>query len=49
MPRPYNDARYLQWHQEFNQMVYEFLDTEGNRETDLDEIYNQAKAEAKEE
>lgn len=30
MPRPYDDARYLEWYSEFQKLVAEFLDTEGN-------------------
>lgn len=30
MPRPYDDERYLEWYREFQSLVFEFLDTEGN-------------------
>lgn len=41
MAREYDDNRYMAWVQELNQLVSEFLDTEGNTETTLrDEIDN---------
>jgi hypothetical protein len=39
--REYDDARYLQWVRELENLVEEFLDTEGNTEDSLrDEIDN---------
>lgn len=35
MARPYDDERYLEWFNEFGQLVFEFLDTEGNDEARL--------------
>lgn len=48
MARPYDDARYLAWHQEFDKLVFEFLDTEGNDQDDLDDVYETAIENAKE-
>ena len=33
--REYDDARYLEWFSEFQSLVEEFLDTEGNTEESL--------------
>jgi hypothetical protein len=33
--REYDDDRYLQWYAEFQKLVAEFLDTEGNTEDSL--------------
>jgi hypothetical protein len=33
--RPYDDKRYLEWFHEFQKLVHEFLDTEGNTEETL--------------
>jgi hypothetical protein len=49
MPRPYDDDRYLQWRQEFEQLISEFLDTEGNTEASLTTEFEQAVDTAKEE
>lgn len=34
--RPYDDERYLQWCQELNALIAEYLDTEGNDKEGLD-------------
>jgi hypothetical protein len=39
--REYDDDRYLEWFHEFQRLVSEFLDTEGNSEESLrDEFEN---------
>lgn len=41
MPRDYDDDRYIEWVQELNQLIVEFLDTAGNTEESLEgEIEN---------
>lgn len=37
MPREYDDERYLQWAEEFQALVGEYLDTEGNTPESLRE------------
>jgi len=47
--RPYDDDRYLEWYSEFQKLVSEFLDTEGNTEDALRSEFDNAVENAKEE
>lgn len=41
MSRPYDDERYLEWYSEFQKLISEFLDTNGNTAEALrDEVDN---------
>jgi hypothetical protein len=40
--REYDDDRYLEWHSQFQALVSEFLDTEGNTEASLQDEFESA-------
>jgi hypothetical protein len=42
MPREYDDERYLQWYSEFQKLIAEFLDTEGNSKESLEAEFSNA-------
>lgn len=45
--REYDDERYIEWTQEFSQLIDEFLDTDGNTEESLRGEFDNAVENAK--
>lgn len=43
----YDDARYLEWCQEFKSLIAEYLDTEGNDEHTLRDEFEEAMEDAR--
>ena len=47
--RAYDDQRYMEWCEQFDRLIYEFLDTAGNTESDLEDLFENAVQNAKDE